>query len=119
MDTKATTRTKRAFTKRRIAPPRPTTLNPIVCSSWTSVTRSPASPLLEQSRSPGPCDSRPRGFLKTGLPRRAPLLLPAEGGAQEVEPALQQDKKGIKRKKGRSEPQSRGEAEGEGARHNP
>src|SRR5207245_2557157 len=107
MDTKATTRTKRAFTKRRIAPPRPTTLNPIVCSSWTSFMRSPAPPLPEQSRSPGPCDSRPGGFLQTGLPRSASLLLSAEGGDPEDERDHQTEQKGIQRHEGRSVAQSR------------
>src|SRR5713226_9592390 len=99
--TKATTRMKRACTKRRIAPPNPRTLNPIVCSSLTSVMRCGPSALIDESPSPSPCDGRLHGFLHMDLPGCTPFLLPAEGGDPEDECDHQTEQKGIQRHESR------------------
>src|SRR6266852_6986228 len=103
MDTKATTRIKRAFTKRRIAPPNPRTLNAIVCSSWTSVMRKrhPRTLSTSGSRRRRACNSRLHGFLHMSLPGSALLLLPAEGGDPEDKRDHQTEQKGIQRHEGR------------------
>src|SRR5438105_14438012 len=106
MDTKATTRTKRALTKVRIAPPSPRTLNPIVFSSWTSVMRKrpPRTLSASGSRHRSNGNSRLHGFLHMGLPRSAFLLLPAEGGDPEDKRDHQTEQKGIQRHEGRCIP---------------
>src|SRR5438309_8734084 len=95
--TKATTRRKRACTKSRMAPARPTTLRPIVCSSWTSVMRNlpPRTLSASGSRHRSTGNSRLHGFLHMGLPRSALLLLPAEGGDPEDKRDHQTEQKGV------------------------